>query len=250
MDTGLRLTPFGEQLFSVVIFRSIDKESRDVNLVPIPPATRSTPWPHRPRRKYRVDPVTLDLPGTLLLDPGEIENPYPFYRRLQMQAPVWRVPDRDVFTVSSFELLVDAVTSCRRFLVEHACALLYRDEEGLPSRLSFGEAGVDALATADPPDHKMHRNVVFSELVAKRMATLEPDIAGAAAHCVGRALDAENVDFMAEVGNVVPITLISRLIGFPDSNPEMLLSRCVRFHVDVRAQPCPFRSRRVGGPDR
>jgi cytochrome P450 len=164
----------------------------------------------------------LDLPGTLLLDPGVIENPYPFYRRLQMQAPVWRVPDRDVFTVSSFELLVDAVTRVDDFS-SNMRALLYRDEEGLPSRLSFGEAGVDALATADPPDHKMHRNVVFSELVAKRMATLEPDIAGAAAHCVGRALDAENVDFMAEVGNVVPITLISRLIGFPDSNPEMLL---------------------------
>ena len=47
----------------------------------------------------------------------------------------------------------------------------------LPGRLEFGGEGTDALATADPPVHKMHRDVVFSELVAKRMATLEEPIA-------------------------------------------------------------------------
>jgi cytochrome P450 len=69
----------------------------------------------------------------------------------------------------------------------------------------------------------MHRNVVFSELVAKRMAALEPDIAATADRCIGRVLDAGVVDFMVEVGNVVPITIISQLIGFPDSDPDMLL---------------------------
>jgi cytochrome P450 len=166
--------------------------------------------------------VTLALPGTLLLDPGVIEDPYPFYRRLQMQAPIWQVPDREVFTVSSFALLADAVARVDDFS-SNMRSLLYRDDEGLPSRLPFGDAGVDALATADPPDHKMHRNVVFSELVAKRMAALEPDIAATADRCIGRVLDAGVADFMVEVGNVVPITIISQLIGFPDSDPDSLL---------------------------
>ena len=170
--------------------------------------------------------MTAEIAGTLLLDPAVIEDPYPFYRRLLMHAPVWKVPNREVFTVSSYALLADAAALVDDFS-SNMRALLYRDEEGLPGRLSFGNAGVDALATADPPDHKMHRNVVFSELIAKRVAALEPEIADTADRCLERALNREGFDFMAEVGNVVPIALIGRLIGFPDGDLDLLL--CAAF---------------------
>jgi cytochrome P450 family 144 len=41
--------------------------------------------------------------------------------------------------------------------------------------------------------------------------------------CVERALSNRNVDFMADIGNVVPITMISRLIGFRGSDLDLLL---------------------------
>lgn len=41
--------------------------------------------------------MTQDIPGTLLLDPKVMEDPYPFYRELQMHAPVWQVPGTEVF---------------------------------------------------------------------------------------------------------------------------------------------------------
>ena len=56
------------------------------------------------------------------------------------------------------------------------------------------------------------------------MAALEPDIVEIAEDCVGRALDEGSVDFMATIGNVVPITMISRLIGFHDSDLDQLLN--------------------------
>jgi cytochrome P450 len=166
--------------------------------------------------------MTQSIPGTRLLDPGVIQDPYPFYRQLQIDAPVWQVPDREVVVVSSMAPLAEAAGRTEDFS-SNMRALLYRDEEGLPARLSFGDVGVDALATADPPDHKVHRSVVFSELVEKRMATLEPEIADIARRTVGQAVEAGEVDFMAAIGNVVPITVISRLIGFPDSDPDLLL---------------------------
>ena len=88
---------------------------------------------------------------------------------------------------------------------------------------SFGDAGTQALATADPPMHALHRGTVFPELVAKRMAALEPDVVEIAEECVGQALNDGFVDFMAAIGNVVPITMISRLIGFHDSDLDQLL---------------------------
>lgn len=166
--------------------------------------------------------MTQGISGTLLLDSEVIDDPHPFYRRLHAEAPVWEIPGTGLFTVSTFELLAEATGRVEDFSSNLLC-LLYRDETGMPCRFSYGDAGVQGLATADPPAHALHRNTVFPELVAKRMAGLEPDVVEIANACVSRALDAGTVEFMAAIGNVVPITMISRLIGFHDSNLDQLL---------------------------
>ncbi|WP_067662357.1 cytochrome P450 [Nocardia miyunensis] len=166
------------------------------------------------------------LAGTLLLDPEVIDDPYPFYGRLRAEAPVWEVPGTGVFAVSTYELLAEAAGRVGDFSSNLRC-LLYRDDTGLPRSLSFGDIGVGMLATADPPLHTVHRKTVFPELVSRRMNELEPDILDIADQLVTRALDSETVEFMSEIGNVVPITMISRLIGFHDSDPDQLL--CAAF---------------------
>jgi len=166
--------------------------------------------------------MNQEIPGTLLLDPKVIEDPYPFYRQLYRYAPVWRVPGTEVFVASSFALLAEAVGRVDDFSSNMHC-FLYRDENGLPSRLPFGRPGIQTLATADPPIHTLHRGTVFPNFVSKRMASLEPDVVDLATDCVGRALSKRNVDFMAEVANIVPITVISRLIGFRNSDLNSLL---------------------------
>jgi cytochrome P450 len=167
--------------------------------------------------------MTAHLDGTLLLDPHVIDDPYPFYRALRTDAPVWRVPGRDVYVVSTFALVAEASSRVEDFS-SNMRALLYRDDEGLPGRIAFGNVGVDALATADPPIHKLHREVVFPELVANRMTALEPVIQGLVTECLARTIEDRAVDFMSVVGNVIPITIVSRLIGFPDSDPDRLLA--------------------------
>ena len=167
--------------------------------------------------------MTQRVSGTLLLDSNVIDDPYPFYRRLRAEAPVWEVPGTGLFTVSTFELLAEATARVEDFSSNIQC-LLYRDDKGFPCRLPFGDAGTQALATADPPVHALHRRTVFPELVAKRMEALEPDVVDIANDCVTRALDGGTVEFMTAVGNVVPITMISRLIGFHDSNVDQLLT--------------------------
>jgi cytochrome P450 len=162
------------------------------------------------------------IPATLLLDPEVIDDPSPFYDRLRTEAPVWEVPGTGVFTVSTFDLLAEATGRVDDFSSNIKC-LLYRDDAGLPCRLPFGDAGVQVLGVADPPAHTLHRSTVFPELVAKRMETLEPDVVDIANACVTRALERETVEFMTAIGNVVPITMISRLVGFHDSDLDQLL---------------------------
>ena len=178
------------------------------------------------------DPEAGEIVGTRLLAPDVIDDPYLFYRQLRAQAPVWEVPGTALFTVSTFELVAEATGRVEDFS-SNICWLLYRDGAGLPCRLPFGDAGAQALATADPPMHTLHRKTVFPELVAKRMAELEPDIVNIVDECVARALGQGTVEFMTAIGNVLPITMISRLVGFHDSNMDQLLHAGVRLHGDV-----------------
>jgi cytochrome P450 len=166
--------------------------------------------------------MTQEISGALLLDPKVIADPHPFYRLLHAQAPVWRVPGTDVFVVSAFDLLEEATSRVEDFS-SNIRFLLYRDDNGLPARLPFGDSTIQTLATADPPTHGVHKRTVFPEFVAKRMALIEPEVVEIAAECLDGALTRQSVDFMAEIGARVPITVISRLIGFRDSNLDNLL---------------------------
>jgi len=167
--------------------------------------------------------MTQRISGRLLLDSKTLDDPALLYEELHARAPVWEITGTGLFAVSTFELVAEAASRVEDFS-SNISFLLYRDEAALPCRLPFGDAGAQALATADPPMHALHRSTVFPELVAKRMAELEPDIVDIATGCVTRALDSGTAEFMTEIGNVVPITMISRLIGFHNSNLDQLLS--------------------------
>ena len=167
--------------------------------------------------------MTEPLQPTMLLDADVIEDPYGFYSRLRAEAPVWRLPGTPVVVVSSYALVTEALARVEDFSSNMRC-LLHKNDAGLPEQLSFGDLGQQTLATADPPFHALHRRTVFPDLVAKRMLALEPEIAALATECVARAVAQGTTDFMATVGNTVPITVINSLIGFRDSDPADLLA--------------------------
>ena len=166
--------------------------------------------------------MTEEIPGTLLLDAKVIDDPYPFYRRLQPQAPVWEIPGTGVVHGQHVRAVGRGDRPGRRLLVEHQLSALPRRRRSPRAVSPTATPGVQALATADPPAHALHRSTVFPELVAKRMAELEPDVVDIADACVSGRSTA-SVEFMTAIGNVVPITMISRLIGFRDSDLDQLL---------------------------
>jgi cytochrome P450 len=153
-----------------------------------------------------------------------VDEPYAFYRRLVAEAPVWQVPDTPVVIVSSFAAVTEATNRVEDFS-SNLRGLLYRTDEGLPGVLPF-DAGDDAnaLATADPPMHTVHRKAVFPELVARRMATLRPEIEDLAETHIAAALTRTPVEFMDDIANAIPIRVVGKLIGFHDEDPDELLA--------------------------
>lgn len=163
-----------------------------------------------------------ELTASMLLRPDILDAPYDFYRTLRDHEPVWTVPGTQVVTVATFDLISEVVGRPEDFS-SNILSLLYRDEDGLPARLDFGGTAPPTLATADPPLHTIHRKAVFPELVARRMLSLEGDIRALCATAIDRALSDDPFEFMSTAGNVVPITVVAKLIGFRDINPAQLL---------------------------
>jgi len=165
--------------------------------------------------------TTPRLSPEMLLDPAVLEDPYPFYRQLVAEVPVWRIPGTDVVLVSSFDAVTEVVNRTGDFS-SNLLGLLYRNDDGTPGVAPF-DPGIQALATADPPRHPGHRSAIFPELVAKRMAALRDEIGELAESFVTGALAGDRVEAMAALANPIPIRVVSRLIGFQDEDPDELL---------------------------
>ncbi|HVV38187.1 MAG TPA: cytochrome P450 [Acidimicrobiales bacterium] len=167
--------------------------------------------------------LSKELSASLLLDPAVVADPYAFYRRLVAETPVWRIPGTDIVLVTSFAAVTEAANRVADFS-STLHGIVYRADDGTPAVMPFDTGGMDALATADPPVHSRHRGAVFPELVARRMATMRPDVEQLAENHIDACLARGHVEFMHDVANAVPIRVVTDLIGFANADPDMLLT--------------------------
>jgi cytochrome P450 len=164
----------------------------------------------------------VSIPGQMLLDDDVLTHPYDFYRRLIREAPVWHIPDTDIYVVSSFEAVTEACRRTKEFS-SNLRYFLYRDERGLPAREPHGWGNTQILATADPPFHAQHKKVISRAFSPNRIAQLESQIAERTHHYLAPGLDENKIEFMQELANRIPIEVVSDLIAFRQRNTDALL---------------------------
>ena len=160
-----------------------------------------------------------------MIDPEVWANPYPLFERLRREHPVWLVPGLDMAFVATHELIVEALRRIDDFS-NHLDVLVATGEDGSPILFrtdEFGE-GTTTLATADPPEHTIHRSVVFPELVARRMEAMRPEIEAFVDEQFSVARSQGNrVEWANTVAHPVPARVIGRLIGLPDEDwPDVM----------------------------
>jgi cytochrome P450 len=153
-------------------------------------------------------------------DVGINADPYPVYRRLREEAPVYYNETHDFFAVSHFadveKGLLDAQTyiSGKGGIIE----LIKANIEMPPGVIIF----------EDPPTHTIHRRLLSRAFTPRRVAELEPKIREFCAQSLDPLAGAERFDFIADLGAQMPMQVISMLLGIPESDQE-----AVRDHVDA-----------------
>jgi cytochrome P450 len=147
-------------------------------------------------------------------------DPYPVYRRLREEAPVYYNETHDFFAVSQFadveKGLLDAQTyiSGKGGIIE----LIKADIEMPPGVIIF----------EDPPTHTIHRRLLSRAFTPRRVAELEPKIREFCATSLDPLRGTDHFDFIADLGARMPMQVISMLLGIPESDQE-----AVRDHVDA-----------------
>jgi cytochrome P450 len=154
-------------------------------------------------------------------DPAISANPYPVYRRLRDEAPMYYNKAYDFYTVSRYsdvdQCLMDRETfsSARGDVLE-----IIRSGTEVPKGMFIWE---------DPPLHTAYRNVVARVFTPKRMNELEGKIREYCARCLDPLIGAEHIDFIADLGTKLPGGVIGMLLGIPDEDRDL-----VRERVDSR----------------
>jgi cytochrome P450 len=167
--------------------------------------------------------------GSVYYDPYDVQinaDPYPVYRRLREEAPLYFNEKHDFFATSRY-------ADVERGLVDRETYISGRGGilELIKANIPF-PSGV--FIFEDPPLHTVHRGLVSRVFTPRKMQALEPKIREFCAHSLDPLIGAGRFDFVADLGAQMPMRVISMLLGIPEQDQE-----AVRDHVDaaMRTEP-------------
>ncbi len=154
------------------------------------------------RDEIYYDPYDLDLQ----LDP------YPVFRRMREEAPLYYNDTHDFYAVSRFDdverVLKDAGTfsSARGGILE-----LIKANIELPPGVFIFE---------DTPIHTAHRGILSRVFTPKKMNALEPQIRAVCAEVLDPLVGSDRLDFVLDLGAKLPMRVIGMLLGIPEKDQE------------------------------
>ncbi|AIY47626.1 cytochrome P450 [Mycolicibacterium fortuitum] len=161
--------------------------------------------------------MTASATQSVYFDPYDVEinaNPYPTFARLREESPLYYNEQYDFYALSRFadvnKGLVDHETfsSARGAIIE-----LIKANIDIPS---------GALIFEDPPIHTVHRKLLSRMFTPRKINALEPKIREFCAQSLDPLVGSGRVDFIKDFGAIMPMRVISALLGIPEDDQEMI----------------------------
>ena len=153
----------------------------------------------------------------LYYDPYDFDidaDPYPVWKRLRDEAPLYYNEKYDFYAVSRFD-------DVERISVDWRT---YRSGKG--SVLEIIKQGVEippgSILFEDPPTHDVHRSLLSRVFTPRRIAELEPKVRGFCARSLDPLVGGDGFDFIADLGAQMPMRTIGMLLGIPEADQEAI----------------------------
>ncbi len=150
-------------------------------------------------------------------DPGFVQDPYPFYDRLRAAGPLAFWTDY-AMPMAASHAVVGALLRDRRFGREDPCP-----PARPPHQAAFWAVEDHSMLELEPPRHTRLRGAVLRAFTSRRIAAMGPAIE-ALAHGLIDAFPAGPFDLLDAFGRPLPVRVIARLLGLPETDAPRLLA--------------------------
>jgi cytochrome P450 len=158
-----------------------------------------------------LEPSSLDPPTFNPYDYSFHEDPYPTYRRLREEAPLYYNPELEFWALSRHADVVAAFRDGTRLSSANGVSLD-------PSAYGPNAHKVMSFLAMDDPRHMRMRQLVSKGFTPRRVADLEGRILDLTLEYLEPALAAGEFDWISEVAGKLPMDVISELMGVPKSD--------------------------------
>jgi cytochrome P450 len=151
-------------------------------------------------------------------DPAFVQNPYPFYDRARDQG--------DLFWWAEYEMPAAAGHATVHALLRHPDLGREMPEDlraPIPPELQpFYDVEAHSMLELEPPRHTRLRRLVLHAFTSRRIKELAPEIE-ALCHDLIDGFPSEPFDLLEAYAQKVPVIVIARLLGVPESMADQLL---------------------------
>ena len=159
--------------------------------------------------------MTVSAANDVYFDPYDVElnaDPYPMFRRLREEAPLYYNEQHDFYALSRFSDVDDAIVDYQTFSSARGAIIeLIRANLEMPSGVLIFE---------DPPIHDIHRKLLSRMFTPRKINDLEPKIREFCARSLDPLVGTDHFDFVGDLGAQMPMRVIGMLLGVPEEDQE------------------------------
>jgi cytochrome P450 len=151
--------------------------------------------------------------------PAFSADPYRVYAELRKRSPVFRSRDFDMTLLARYRDIFRALTDRR---LGRAVPAEQRGTSRTPPMPNYDRYVRVNLLETEGETHARLRRLLARALTPRRVADLASRVQRIATELVGRIAPRVEVDFIAEVAEPLPVTMISELLGWPQEERHRL----------------------------
>jgi cytochrome P450 len=153
-------------------------------------------------------------------DPFDFEidtDPYPIWKRLRDERPLYYNERYDFYALSRFEDVERALVDWRTYSSARGTVL-----ELIKSGVEIPRG---SIIFEDPPDHDLYRGLLSRVFTPRKMAAIEPKVREFCARTLDPLVGSGGFDFIRDLGAQMPMRTIGMLLGIPEQDQEALRDR-------------------------
>jgi cytochrome P450 len=179
-----------------------------------------------------TDSVTVEAIDDVYFDPYDVginADPYPVFKRLREEAPLYYNAQHDFYAVSRYE-------DVNRGIVDHGT---FSSAKGAIIELIKADFPIPSgvLIFEDPPIHDIHRKLLARMFTPRKIALLEQKIRQYCVDCLDPIVGTGKFDFVTDFGAIMPMKTISALIGIPEGDQEKIRDHVTSQMVTEAGKP-------------